>query len=178
MNHSKVALIVAFSLAFTSCSNLPSGPSVRVMPGPGKPFDQFQAENAACREFAKQQIGTEPNDATRNQMLTGAAVGTVVGAAAGALLGRGGKGAATGAGLGMLGGTAVGASGVKKTEMTFQERYDVAYGQCMYAKDNQVPGYAPPTYKLPPASPTNNTPPPPPPPPGYNATPPPPPPAH
>jgi hypothetical protein len=28
--------------------------------------------------------------------------------------------------------------------MSLQQRYDLAYAQCMYARGNQVPGFAPP----------------------------------
>ncbi|MHB1619506.1 MAG: hypothetical protein ACYCTY_05910 [Sulfuricella sp.] len=42
MNFSKTALYVAFGVALAGCASTPVGPSVAVMPGPGKPFDQFQ----------------------------------------------------------------------------------------------------------------------------------------
>ena len=52
---------------------------------------------------------------------------------------------------------------------SLQQRYDVAYSQCMYAKGNQVPGFAAPGAPPPPPPPPNyaapSSPPPPPPPP-------------
>jgi hypothetical protein len=38
-------------------------------------------------------------------------------------------------------------------EASQQQRYDLAYGQCMYAKGNQVPGFAAPTTSPPPPPP-------------------------
>ena len=37
------------------CLSSPSGPTVMVLPGTGKPFDQFQADVAACRSWAASQ---------------------------------------------------------------------------------------------------------------------------
>jgi hypothetical protein len=53
--------------------------------------------------------------------------------------------------------------------MSVQQRYDVAYSQCMYSRGNQVPGYVqpPPPAYAPPPPPPPGYPPPPPPPPGY-----------
>ncbi len=51
------------------CVSLPTGPSVMVLPPEGKPFEQFQAEDAMCRQWAGQQIGPAyqdyPNEAQR-----------------------------------------------------------------------------------------------------------------
>ena len=148
MNY-KIAICVALALA--GCATIPAGPNVRVMPPPGKPFDQFQVENTACMSFARQQLGTDPNDVSRNQVLSGAVVGGALGAATGALLGHGHGGAvATGAGVGALFGSAMGAGAASDSHMTLQRRYDIAYEQCMYSKGNQVPGYTAPSYTPPP----------------------------
>jgi hypothetical protein len=48
-------------LVFSGCANIPNGPSVAVMPAPGKPFDLFVAEDRECRQFAQQSIGTTAN---------------------------------------------------------------------------------------------------------------------
>ena len=64
----------------------PPGPSVMVMPGQGKNFDAFQADDAACRQFAQQQTGIAP-PMRRIRASLSAVVGTVVGAAAGAAIG-------------------------------------------------------------------------------------------
>jgi len=95
------------------CASIPSGPSVMVLPGTGKTFEQFQTDDAVCRQWAAHSVGTEPNKAATESTVGGAAVGTVLGAAAGALIGAASgspaTGAAVGAGFGLLGGTAVGA---------------------------------------------------------------------
>ena len=36
---------------------MPTGPSVMALPGTGKNFDQFRADDASCRQFAYAQIG-------------------------------------------------------------------------------------------------------------------------
>lgn len=158
---------LAAMTALSSCAAPPLGPTVAVMPGPNKPFDVFQTDQAVCRQFAEQQVGG-PNVASQtgtNQTLVGAGVGTLLGAGLGAAIG-GGRGAAIGAGAGALGGTAVGASQAQQSGMSIQRRYNIAYSQCMYARGNQVPGYV----QSAPASAA----PPPPPPPGYAPPPPPP----
>jgi hypothetical protein len=39
------------------CTTTPAGPTVLVLPGTGEPFDQFQADAAACRSWALEQVG-------------------------------------------------------------------------------------------------------------------------
>ncbi|HEY1502935.1 MAG TPA: glycine zipper family protein [Stellaceae bacterium] len=163
--------------ALSSCAAPPLGPTVAVMPGPNKPFDVFQTDQAVCRQFAEQQVGgpEAANQSGTNQALIGAGVGTLLGAGLGAAIGaaggNAGAGAAIGAGAGALGGTAIGASNAQSTQYSLQQRYDIAYQQCMYSRGNQVPGYvAPgPAYGAPPPPPPPGyyPPPPPPPPPGY-----------
>jgi hypothetical protein len=170
-----VVSLVALT-ALSGCAAPPLGPTVAVMPGPNKPFDVFQTDQAVCRQFSEQQVGgaEAANQTGTNQALIGAGIGTLLGAGLGAAIG-GGRGAAIGAGAGALGGTAVGASNAQSSEMSIQRRYDIAYQQCMYSRGNQVPGYvAPaPAYAVPPPPPPGYAPPPPgyapppPPPPGY-----------
>jgi hypothetical protein len=173
------ALPVAALVLFTACATVPAGPSVMVLPGQGKPFEQFQSDDANCRQWAADQTGTSPQQGAAQSTIGGAAVGTLLGAAAGALIGaaagRPGTGAAVGAGVGLVGGTAVGASNASPTYGSLQRRYDSAYTQCMFAKGHQVPVArgAQPSY----ASQPGVAPPPPPPPPPPAATPVPPPPA-
>ena len=131
-------------LVMSGCATLPAGPSVLVLPAPGKPFDQFQVEDRICKQWAGQQIGVNPQEAANQSAVTGAVAGTAIGAAAGALIGAAagdaGAGAAIGAGSGLLVGTASGASAAQASSWELQRRYDNAYVQCMYAKGNQVPG--------------------------------------
>lgn len=142
------------SAMLAGCATIPTGPSVAVMPGPGKPFDMFQQDNAICRQFAEQQIGVNPSQVAREQVITGAAAGAAVGAATGALMGGGREGPTESmAGAGMIVGTAAGANAAAASTMTLQRRYDIAYQQCMYAKGNLIPGYPAPRYAPPPPPP-------------------------
>jgi len=131
-------------LLFGGCATMPMGPSVRVLPGPGVPFEQFQADDAVCRQWADSQIGVSPQETVNRNTATGAVVGGAVGAGIGALLGAAtghpGVGAAIGAGSGLLVGTATGANSGQISGYEAQRRYDNAYAQCMYSKGNQVPG--------------------------------------
>jgi hypothetical protein len=176
--HGLLAVTAGFVL--TACATVPTGPSVMVLPGTGKSFDQFQMDDAVCRQWAFQQTGTSPGKVAGQSTVTGAAIGTAVGAAAGAALGAAAgspaTGAAAGAGVGLLGGTAVGAGRAEASGGSVQRRYDTAYMQCMYAKGNQIPvarGSVP--YTSQPAAATPPPPPPPPPPSAPSKVPPPPP---
>jgi hypothetical protein len=159
--------VFAAMLAVGGCATLPTGPSVMVLPAPGKPFDQFRVEDATCQQWAAQRIGMTPQEIHNQNMATGAVVGTVVGAGLGAAIGaasgNAGTGAAIGAGSGLLLGTATGSDSGRVYGVEAQRRYDHAYIQCMYAHGNQVPGVRR-TYR-------QSTAPPPPPPPGYNQAP-------
>jgi hypothetical protein len=141
---SRGILVGLILIVLGGCATVPSGPSVMVLPGPGKPFDQFQAEDGMCRQWASQRIGLSPQETVNQNTVTGAAVGTAVGAGVGAALGaasgNAGSGAAIGAGTGLLVGTASGASAGQVYGYEAQHRYDIAYQQCMYANGNLIPG--------------------------------------
>jgi hypothetical protein len=134
---------LAAVLLLAGCVRLPTGPSIMVLPGDGKDFGQFQVDDAVCRNWASQQVGTTPNQAASDAAVSGAAVGTVLGAAGGAAIGAASGNAATGAavgsGVGLLGGAAAGANSAALAQGSVQRRYDIAYMQCMYAKGNQIP---------------------------------------
>ncbi len=169
-----LALGVLCMLALSACASMPAGPSVMVLPGDGKSFDQFQVDDNICRQWASNQTGANPEGSSTDSTVSGAVIGTLVGAAAGAALGAAagnpGIGAAAGAGVGLLGGTAVGASRGSAYAGSIQSRYDAAYMQCMYSKGNQIPVArgSQPSYS------SHPTPPPPPPPPPAASYPPPP----
>lgn len=179
VKHVGTVFLVVLMISMVGCATMPVGPSVMALPGSGKTFEQFQADDAVCRQWAAQQIGQSPQETANQNTATGAAVGTVIGAGLGAAIGaasgHAGTGAAIGAGSGLLVGTASGASAGQAYGWEAQRRYDIAYQQCMYAKGNQIQGApAPRRWRTPP-------PPPPPPdlgqePPAYPGTPPPPPP--
>ena len=169
-------LALAALAGLSACAVTPDGPSVMALPGTGKSFDQFKADDASCRNYAYQQVGgVTANQAAANSAVGSAVVGTALGAAAGAAF-NGGTGAAVGAGVGLLAGSVVGAGNAQASGYGSQRRYDQAYIQCMYASGNKVPmvnrtmSAAPP-----PGAYYYNYAPPPPPPGAYYAPPPPPP---
>ncbi len=178
-----VMLAIVAGVLLGGCYTLPLAPSVRVLPAPGKPFEVFQADDAACRQWAAQQTGGTPSEAANESLGRGAAIGTLAGAGLGAIIGSvsgsAGVGAAIGAGTGLLGGMAVASQPAYATGYEIQRRYDMAYEQCMYAKGNQIGGAT----AAPWPQPVNTHPPrlvpapapsiPPPPPPGAAAPPPP-----
>lgn len=145
------------------CASIPNGPSVAVMPAPGKSFEQFAAEDRECRQYAQQSLGTTASQAANESQAKSIAMGAAIGAVAGAV-GGDGRAAGTGAAVGMLGGAAAGAGQARYSQSETQRRYDIAYEQCMYAKGNQLPQggyYQPRTYSQPPASAPYPPPPPP-----------------
>lgn len=147
----------------------PSGPSVMVLPGSAKSFDQFRYDDYECRQFASSQVGgATPQQASADSGVKSAVVGTAVGAAAGGLMG-GNAGAGVGAGVGLAAGALAGTGAASSSSYTLQQRYDVGYQQCMYAKGHQIPmaagRYTPRTQSrqaAPPPPPPGNPPPPPP----------------
>jgi len=145
MNRNQAVLLLFALVMLSGCATMPTGPMVPVLPGPGKPFEVFQADDYACRQWAQQQIGGASPSQTANQNLAtratvGALAGAAMGAAIGAATGNVAAGAAIGGGAGPLGGTAMGSNAGAASEYQLQRRYDMAYQQCMYAKGNQIPG--------------------------------------
>ena len=125
----------------------PTGPNVVAMPGKDKSFEAFQADDAACRQYASAQIGySSPGDAATQSAVTSATLGTVLGAAAGAAIGAAtgnpAAGAAIGAGSGLFVGGATGLNAAEASGSALQRRYDIAYVQCMGAKGENVPTLA------------------------------------
>jgi hypothetical protein len=50
--------LIALTVLTAACASTPTGPSVLVLPGTGKNFDQFRAEDARCRERASRELQT------------------------------------------------------------------------------------------------------------------------
>lgn len=100
-------------IVLSGCETVPTGPTVTVFPAPGKPFEQFQADDAVCRQWAAQHGGVTPQETVNQNIATGAVAGTVIGGGLGAAVGSAGghmgTGAAIGAGTGLLFGTLTGA---------------------------------------------------------------------
>ncbi len=135
-------------LVLSGCATIPTGPSVMVLPPTGKSFEQFQADDAVCKQFAYAQVGgVTGQEAAQQSAVSSAVVGTALGAAAGAAIGSAagsvGAGAAIGAGSGLLLGSASATGYASGSYYETQRRYDIAYMQCMYAKGNQIPGMTP-----------------------------------
>ena len=135
----RITLSLASLLLLGACVSMPSGPGVMVLPGTGKSFDQFRADDMECRQFASSQVGGgTPDSAAENSGVKSAVVGTAIGAAAGALVG-GHSGAASGAAAGLIVGGAAGAGAGATSQYALQRRYDFGYQQCMYARGHKIP---------------------------------------
>lgn len=156
-------------LFLAACASTPTGPNVMVLPGSGKSFDQFRADDYECRQYAHVQVGgTDANQAAANSGVASAAVGAAVGTVAGAAIG-GSRGAGVGAGVGLATGALAGTGAAAQSGTSAQRRYDMGYQQCMYAKGHKIPMAAsrydrgPSSYREATPPPPPGTPPPPPP---------------
>ncbi|MEO8152609.1 MAG: hypothetical protein ABI605_06020 [Rhizobacter sp.] len=127
-------------LALAGCAEMPTGPTVTVMPGPNKPFEVFVADDRLCRDWALNSSGAANGNASTDRFAGATATGVVLGAAVGALAGGGHAAVGMGAAVGGMTGAAVGSDQSVHTAYSSQRRYDIAYQQCMYAKGNQIPG--------------------------------------
>jgi hypothetical protein len=130
-------------LAVSGCVTVPTGPSVMVLPGSGKSFEQFQGDDIVCRQWAGYQIGQSPQQSAEQNVAAGSVAGTLIGAGLGAAIGAAsgnpGIGAGIGAASGLLLGSSAGVNAGQASAWEAQRRYDIAYQQCMYAKGNQIP---------------------------------------
>lgn len=160
----KIASLAAL-LGLTACVTVPTGPSAAALPGSRKTFEQFQVDDARCRQYASVQTGGPSAAENANQSAVNSAiVGTVLGAAAGAAIGGSGEAAGVGAGVGLLAGSAAGTGAAQTSYYATQQRYDTAYTQCMYAAGHKVavPGHVARSYqqRYAPAYPPADAPPP------------------
>ena len=164
MNGRRYFPLLLVMVVLGGCATVPPGPSVMVLPASGKPFEVFQSDDNACRQWAEQQIAESPDAAANRTLAGGAVIGTGLGAALGAAIGSFSAHAGAGAGIGALAGLITGAAMATGPAYgagsEIQRRYDNAYVQCMYAKGNQLPGSVQRSIRAYSA-------PPPPPPPGY-----------
>jgi hypothetical protein len=129
------------ALLLAACAETPMGPTVQVLPGPGKSFASFQSDQAICRQFAEQAVRDQAQGANLRGLGT-AALTTVLGAGLGAAIG-GGQGAAIGAAGGALGGAGLGAVRSSNAQNAIQAQYDNAFVQCMFSLGNSVPNTGP-----------------------------------
>lgn len=153
-------------LVLAGCASVPTAPNVMALPGTGRTFEEFRADDAYCRDYAFQQIGGKSREQVASSAaIQNAAVGTAIGAVAGAAIG-GRDAAGVGAGMGLIVGSASGAEASRSAVYASQRHYDHAYVQCMYARGHRVPvsgAYTPGTApaSVPPPPPVGNPPPPP-----------------
>ena len=121
----------------------PSGPTVMALPSQGKGLTAFQQEDRQCRNYAAATIGDlQPGQAATQTTIGSAAVGTALGAAAGAAgdaaAGNSGAAAAIGGATDLVGDTAAGTNHAADGEYDLQARYNIAYTQCMYSRGDTV----------------------------------------
>ena len=50
------AAILAPLMLLNACATEPMGPTIPVMPAPGKPFEAFESDQAVCKQFASSQV--------------------------------------------------------------------------------------------------------------------------
>ncbi len=149
-----VALLPLLALGACTAA-VPTQPTVVAMPGQGKSWDQFQADEAYCKSYAATQMPNSGQVAatSQNNSAATAAAGTLIGAGLGAafgsLAGNVGAGAAVGAGVGLLGGAAAAGNNTQGTADSLQGRYDVAYAQCMVGHGESIQQPAAPVYAAP-----------------------------
>lgn len=144
MSRFTLALAAIPLVALAACSaHPPAGPSVMALPPQGKTMEVFQQDDLMCRDYADQRLnGIDPAKAGQQSALGSAALGTALGAgtgmALGSLSGAMGAGAAVGGAAGLLMGSAIGSNNAHATTAGLQQRYDIAYTQCMYSRGNAV----------------------------------------
>lgn len=146
--NTKVLGLLIVSVSMAGCVAPIMGPTVAVMPAPTKPFVVFQQDTTECQQYANAVLAPVVQQAN-NQAVGQAIITTALGAALGAAIG-GGNGAGIGAAAGAITGTSTAALSAQFAGMTIQQQFDIAYSQCMYSKGNQVPGFQPNVYVLPP----------------------------
>lgn len=137
----RVAALSSAVVVLAGCTSMPDGPSVMVLPGNDKSFDQFRLDEMDCRQYASAQLGSgTAAGSAADSGVRSAALGTLLGAAAGAAA-NGGRGAGVGAGAGLALGGLAGTGAAQQSGGITQRRYDMGYQQCMYAKGHRIPTY-------------------------------------
>jgi hypothetical protein len=139
----RAAGAAAMLLALAGCVSPPQAPTIPAAPGPGKSAEAFNADQAACQQYAYNQ--TAQVAAAANQQAVGSTLlSTALGAAIGAAATGTGRGAGIGAGAGAAFGTLGNAAGAGWGQLSLQQQYDALFGSCMVGHGDQVPRFAPP----------------------------------
>ncbi|KWR88345.1 glycine zipper family protein [Cupriavidus sp. IDO] len=69
-------LLMAAALVVGACTAMPSGPTVMVLPGSNKTFDQFLGDDHNCRQFALDRVGgVSSHQASNTAAVSSSAVG-------------------------------------------------------------------------------------------------------
>ena len=137
-----VSGVVMLGLLLSGCAQTPLGPTVQVMPGPGKSFDAFTYDQAGCKQFAEGAVAGQAQNAN-NRGVGAAAITTVSGRGT-----RGSHRRRTRRGD-RRGERRTGRHRYRRwarartSKCGIQQQYDNAYAQCMYSKGKMVPGYGP-----------------------------------
>ena len=61
MHRRYILLLMVVVVVIGGCVTLPTGPSVMVLPAHGKSFEQFQSDDALCRQWAQTADRNEPS---------------------------------------------------------------------------------------------------------------------
>jgi hypothetical protein len=142
--HRQTAVGLAATMFLVACVAPPAAPTIPVAPGPNTRLDRFDADQAACQQYAAAQISpavAAANNEAVGSALLGAALGAGLAAGIGAAAGNAGKGAEIGAASGGAFGVIGNAGGAPES---LQQQYDIMYGQCMAAHGNSVISFSPP----------------------------------
>ena len=136
----RVSIVTGLLVAalVSGCATEPMGPTARVLPAQGKPFEVFAGDQATCKQFAESEVGGGATMSNLKQF-GAAALSTALGGGLGAAVHHA-RGAEIGGALGAVTGAMLGSSGSAQDQRGLQGRYDLAYTQCMYARGNQVAG--------------------------------------
>ena len=138
--------IVAVNVALALCLGVSQvSAEVFAYPKQGQSQQQFEQDQYACHQWAKQQTGGDPASAAappqRGGAVRGAAGGAAVGAIGGAIGGDAGKGAAIGAGVGAAAGLLRQGGRnqqAAQAQQQAQANYDRAYAACLQGRGYQV----------------------------------------
>ncbi|GBQ89670.1 hypothetical protein AA23498_0683 [Acetobacter nitrogenifigens DSM 23921 = NBRC 105050] len=148
--NSRLALpTLALAALLSACATTPDGPSVPVMPPPGKSFAQFSQESGFCKSQATNAVHGQAENAN-HRAIVGALIPTAIGAGLGAAIGSAygdpwhgsyaGTGAGIGAGSGVAVGGAMGMASSSRAQGGIQQQYDNVYAACMLTYGNLIPG--------------------------------------
>ena len=134
-----LATITVAAATLAGCVTPPMGPTIPVYPGKGKSMAAFDQDEQTCEDYANHRVSGQA-DAANNRAIGSALIGTALGAGLGAAVG-GGRGAGIGAASGAVVGSAVGADQSAHAQYSIQQRYNIAYAECMETQGNRSPAY-------------------------------------